>query len=91
MKYYYGVMSKFVEEKGRTVTAKQLASIIKRDVDVGKWNIFKGGKQETSATCFYEKGNFTYHEKLFITGKEKEIKELKQLIQPIIKVVIQNN
>lgn len=91
MKYYYGIMSKFVEEKGRTVTAKQLASIIKRDVEVGKWNIFKGGKQETSATCSYEKGSFTYHEKLFITGKEKEIKELEQLIQPIIKVVIQNN
>ena len=91
MKYYYGTLDKFIEEKGRTVTAKQLASIIKRDVDVGKWNIFNGGKQNTSADCSYKKGNFTHHEHLFITGEPKEFKALEKLIQPIIKVIPRQN
>lgn len=87
MRYYYGTIDKFIEEKGRTVTAKQLASIIKRDVDVGKWNIFNGGKQDASADCSYIKGNFTHHEHLYIIGNNKEFQELEQLIEPIIKVI----
>ena len=91
MRYYYGVIDKFIEEKGRTATAKQIASLIKRDVNVGKWNIFNGGNKNTSATCSYKKGKFTYHEHLFIQGKPKEFKELEALIQPIIKVIPRNN
>ena len=91
MRYYYGTIDKFIEEKGRTVTAKQLASIIKRDVDVGKWNIFNGGNKNTSADCSYIKGNFTHHEHLFITGKAVEFQELEQLIEPIIKVIPRQN
>ena len=87
MKYYYGVFDNLIEEKGRTVTAKQLASIIKRDVDVGKWNIFNGRNKNTSADCSYKQGGFTHHEHLFITGKPTEFKELESLIKPIIKVI----
>ena len=91
MRYYYGVVEKFIDTEGRTVTAKQLASIIQRDVDVGKWNIFNGGKKDTSATCSYKRGSFTYHEHLFITGKAKEFKELEKLIKPIIEVIPRQN
>lgn len=87
MRYYYGVLDKFIEEKGRTATAKQIASLIKRDVEFGKWNIFNGGKKDTSANCSYIKGNFTYHKHLFITGKAVEFQELEQLIEPIIEVI----
>lgn len=91
MKYYYGTLDKFIEEKGRTVTAKQLASIIKRDVDYGKWNIFNGGQKDTSANCSYTKGNFTHHEKLYVTGSNKEFQELENLIQTFIEVIPRQN
>ena len=87
MKYYYGNISKFIKEKGNNVTAKQLASIIKRDVDYGKWNQYNGGTEESVADVSYTNNGFTHHEHLYIIGKPVEFKELEQLIQPFIEVI----
>ncbi len=88
MRYYYGTNDSYYPGNGRTVTAKQLASIIKRDVDYGKWNIYEGGKENTrSAHCRYKRNGFIYHEQLMIFGKQSEFKELESLLEGIIEVI----
>ena len=87
MKYYYGTLSKFIDDNGRTATAKQIASLIKRDVEYGKWNNYNGGTETSVADVTYKKGRFTHHQHLFITGKQKEFEELERLIKPIIEVI----
>lgn len=87
MRYYYGTNDSFYEGHGRTATAKQIASIIKRDVEYGKWNVYNGGKEDsTTASCKYQATSFTHHRQLFIKGQEKEFKELENLIKDIIEV-----
>lgn len=87
MKYYYGNVDKFIDNDGKTATAKQIASLIKRDVNYGKWNIFNGGSETSIAEVSYKKGSFTHHEHMFITGRAKEFKELEKLIKPFIEVI----
>lgn len=85
MKYRYGTSEK---GESKQVTAKQLASIIKRDVEVGKWNHYNGGTDGSSpANCSYEQKGFCHHIKLFMKGKEVEFTELEQLISSFIEVV----
>ena len=87
MRYYYGTNDSYHNGDGRTVTAKQLASIIKRDVDYGKWNKYEGGKENTrTAHCRYMRKGFVYHSQLMIFGKQSEFEELEKLITPFIDV-----
>ena len=85
MRYKYGTNDSYSGFRGRTVTPTELASIIKRDVDYGKWNIYEGGKQDsTTAHCKYQTEHFTYHERILIYGTKKEFKELEKLIDDFI-------
>ena len=87
MRYIYG-NENYNLPKGKTIPVKQLASLIKRDVEVGKWNIYNGGdKNHHSAKCKYEKNGFTYHEELLIFGSEEEFKKLEELLKGIIEII----
>ena len=87
MRYKYGTNDSYTNFKGKNVTAKELASIIKRDVEVGKWNIYEGGRNNsTTAHCRYQRKGFIYHEQLLIYGKPKEFKQLETLIKDFIEV-----
>ena len=87
MRYKYGTTDSYSNFKGKTVTAKELASIIKRDVDYGKWNLYEGGKSNsTIAHCRYKRNGFVYHEQLLIFGSKDEFKRLENLIKDFIKV-----
>lgn len=88
MRYFYTTNDSFYIGKGRTVTVKQLASIIKRDVDYGKWNIYDGGEPHSrSATCTYQKNGYIYHNMLVIMGKQEEFEKLEKMIKDYIKVI----
>ena len=84
VRYVYGTNDSYSVTKGKTVTAKQLASIIKRDVNVGKWNQYNGGKTDSiTAHCRYARKGFVYHERVFIYGTQKEFQKLEKLLQKI--------
>lgn len=88
MRYSYGTNDSYNPRRGRTISVPQLASIIKRDVEYGKWNKYEGGKEDTStASCKYHKKGFIYHERLFIYGTAKEFQQLEKLIQDFIEVI----
>lgn len=88
MRYVYGTNDSYSRIKGRTITAKQLASIIKRDVDYGKWNIYEGGQEDSStAVCRYKRNGFTFHSQIMIYGNKKEFKKLEKLIKDFIEVI----
>ena len=88
MRYIYGTADSYSTTKGTTVTAKQLASIIKKDVEFGKWNIYNGGRANfTTAKCQYSKKGFTYHSHLLIFGSKPEFRKLEQLLKDIIEVI----
>lgn len=87
MRYSYGSNDSYINGS-RNVTAKQLASIIKRDVGVGKWNRYYGGEQDSrTAKCSYKRKGFVYHEHLLIFGTKKEFQLLEKLIKPFIEVI----
>lgn len=87
MRYSYGTNDSYNPRRGRTISVPQLASIIKRDVEYGKWNKYEGGKEDTStASCKYHKKGFIYHERLFIYGTKKEFKKLENIIKNFIEV-----
>ena len=87
MRYIYGTNDSYTETHGTTVTAKQLASIIKKDVEYGKWNLYEGGKSGSStAHCRYQRNGFVYHSHLLIYGSEAEFKQLESLISEFIEV-----
>ena len=84
MRYSYGTNDSYSETRGRTITAKQLASIIKRDVGYGKWNVYDGGRTNSvTASCRYSRRGFVYHNRLFIYGTKKEFQVLEKLISKI--------
>lgn len=84
MKYKYGTNDSYSNSCGRTATAKQIASIIKRDVEYGKWNKYDGGKQDNYiASCEYSRKGFIHHERLYIYGKRAEFDELEKLIHDV--------
>lgn len=85
MRYKYGFNDN-PTDSSRTATAKQIASIIKRDVDYGKWNTYNGGDKEHGASVSYQNKSFNFHTKMFLFGKESEFKELEKLIKDFIKV-----
>jgi len=88
MRYSYGIKEGYDPKRGRTISVPQLASIIKRDVEYGKWNKYEGGLEgKSAASCSYSNGNFQYHEKLYIYGTEKEFTHLEQLIRGILRVI----
>lgn len=88
MRYYYGTNDSFYQGKGRTATAKQIASIIKRDVEYGKWNLYEGGEENCSiASCRYQRKGFIFHRRLFIKGQPREFKELESLLEGVIDVI----
>lgn len=39
MRYSYNIKDDYDPKRGRTISVPQLASIIKRDVEYGKWTI----------------------------------------------------
>lgn len=87
MRYKYGTNDSYTEGRGRSCSVPQLASIIKRDVECGKWNKYDGGEVNTrTATCRYSKKGFSFHSYLLIYGKEEEFKRLETLIKDFIKV-----
>lgn len=87
MRYIYGTNDSYTATKGKTVTAKQLASIIKKDVDFGKWNVYEGGEVNScTAHCRYSKKGFVYHSHLLIFGSKREFKKLESLIKGFIQV-----
>lgn len=87
MRYKYGTNDSYTEGKGRTCSVPQLASIIKRDVDYGKWNTYYGGEVNSrTAKCCYKKKGFSFHSHLLIYGKEEEFKRLENLIKDFIEV-----
>lgn len=87
MRYIYGSNDSYTTTKGTTVTAKQLANIIKKDVELGKWNKYEGGEANSrTAHCRYARKGFAYHSHLLIYGNKKEFEKLENLIKPIIEV-----
>lgn len=87
MRYIYGTNDSYSTTKGKTVTVKQLASIIKKDVDYGKWNKYEGGEvNNRTAHCRYSKKGFVYHSHLLIFGSKAEFKKLEELIKNFIDV-----
>lgn len=88
MRYIYGTNDSYNTTKGRTVSVKQLASIIQRDVEYGKWNIYEGGETNSqTAQCRYKRNGFVYHEQLMIYGNKQEFKKLEKLLNGIIEVI----
>jgi len=88
MRYIYGTNDSFTTGKGTYCSPVQMANIIKRDVDFGKWNIYEGGETNTrTAHCRYKRNGFIHHQQLLIFGDEREFKELEQLICEIIEVI----
>ena len=84
MRYSYGTNDSFSNSRGRTATAKQIASLIKRDVEYGKWNLYDGGKEDSwTASCRYSRKGFIYHERLFLYGTKREFDELEKLLQKV--------
>ena len=87
MRYSYGTNDSYTTNS-RSVSVPQLASIIKRDVEYGKWNIYEGGRENSvTAHCRYQKKGFAFHSHLLIYGKKEEFKRLEKLIQDYIKVI----
>ena len=85
MRYKYGTKDCYTSFRGKDCSVKELASIIKRDVECGKWNQYEGGEVDSiDAHCRYKRNGFQYHEQLLIYGNKKEFKELEQLIDDII-------
>ena len=84
MRYLYGTSDSHPNHRGRTATAKQIASLIKRDVSYGKWNLYDGGRENSwTASCRYSKRGFVYHERLFIYGTQREFQQLEKLLQKV--------
>lgn len=86
MRYKYEITNHKTKFRGKTVTPTQLAKIIKRDVECGRWNTYDGGSNTTTAHCRYQGKTFTYHEKLLIYGTKKEFQQLEKLIDNFIYV-----
>ena len=88
MRYIYGTNDSFSTTKGTIVTAKQLASIIKKDVEFGKWNRYEGGRvNSVTAHCRYKKNGYAFHSHLLIYGSKREFKVLENIIKDFIEVI----
>lgn len=88
MKYHYGTDDSCFNGRSRTCSATQLASIIKRDVEAGKWNKYWGGVTNSwTAHCEYYRRGFQYHERLYIYGNRNEFEKLESLIKEFIEVI----
>ena len=88
MRYFYGSNDSYYNGAGRTCSVPQLASIIKKDVEYGKWNLYDGGKANSvTAKCRYQRKGFAYHSYLLIFGTEEEFKRLEELIKDTIEVI----
>jgi len=88
MKYIYGTNDSYAVLKGKEVSAEEMADIIKRDVGVGKWNIYEGGETNSrTATCRYKRNGYIYHSHLLIYGNKQEFLELEEIIKDFIEVV----
>ena len=88
MRYIYGTDDSYTTVKGTVATARQLATIIKRDVELGNWNLYDGGKSNTrTAKCRYSKKGFSYHSHLLIYGDKGEFALLEALIKDFIEVI----
>ena len=86
MRYKYDVISK-TKEKGVIIKAPKLASLIKKEVSLGKWNIYDGGVDgKNTAKLSYKGKNWEYGEHMFIYGSKKEFEHLEQLISKWVKV-----
>ena len=87
MRYSYGTNDSLSLTK-TTATPKKVAEIIKEDVELGKWNIYEGGRTNSiTAKCRYKKNGFIFHNHLLIYGTKTEFEELESLIKPIIEVI----
>lgn len=90
MRYSYGTNDSYTTNS-RTCSVPQLASIIKRDVDLGKWNIYEGGRTNSlTAKCRYKRNGFVYHSHLLIWGSKEEFQRLEHLIKDFIEVIPRN-
>ena len=85
MRYKYGSKDCYTRFRGKDCSVTELASIIKRDVEYGKWNTYEGGEVDSiDAHCRYQRNGFQYHEQLLIYGNKKEFKQLEELIDDFI-------
>lgn len=87
MKYIYGVVGKIHETRGTIIKAPALADLIKRDVTLGKWNIYEGGDDKHPAKISYKSKSFEHSEHIFIYGSKNEIQFFESLIKEFIKCV----
>lgn len=88
MRYVYGTDDSYSTTRGVKCNVSQMASIIQRDVEFGKWNIYEGGETNNrTAHCRYKRNGFVYHGLLLIFGNEKEFKQLEELIKGVIEVI----
>ena len=85
MQYRYGVADN--NAIGIVVKAPQLIDLIKRDVNRGKWNIYRGGDDKHTAKVSYVGKNWEYGEHIFITGSEREIRHLEQKLSEFMEVI----
>ena len=88
MKYQYGTTDSYSINNGVTATVTEIASIIRKDVEAGKWNIYNGGMEESStASCEYSRVGFEYHNRLYLYGTKEEFEQLESLIERFIEVI----
>ena len=88
MRYSYGIIDKFGKTKGTVIKAPALVDLIKRDVKLGKWNVYEGGVEgKTSAKISYKNEKWEYGEHIFIEGSPNEIKFFEEKISKFMKVI----
>ena len=87
MQYKYGVTDKFTNGEGILIKAPQLISLIKRDVQRGKWNIYRGGDKKHTAKISYKGKNWEYGEHIYIIGTQREIQHLENKLKQFLKVI----
>jgi hypothetical protein len=87
MKYKYGVVGKSTCKDGIIVKAPALISLLKKEVDSGKWNIYEGGDDNHPAKISFKGKSFEYGEHMFVYGSEREIRFFEEAISKFIKVI----
>lgn len=87
--YLMELMRVYITSNGTVATARQLATIIKRDVKLGKWNFIRWRKNQIQGLQSADtvKKASTYHSHMLIYGDRGEFTLLEALIKDYREVI----